>query len=204
MAAALNPKMLLPVLAFVADAPTKRLPLRLPKLDSGLVLADSDSIPEVAVTGASTTGDPNLKIGADAAEVERPVLLVMDAAKALVVVVLLPLLPVEVRVKVELFDEFWMGTLLKRRCGMVEGKDGVEERDPLLKIELLAVALTPILAVGVDVDAADENAVSGVLKVNPAFELFLLSAFSNSGTLGIDSVAPATKVEKLQIKRIQI
>lgn len=97
-----------------------------------------------------------------------------------------------------------MGTLLKRRGGMVEGKDGVEERDPLLKKELLAVALTPILAVGVDVDAADENAVSGVLKVNPAFDLFLLSAFSNSGTLGIESVAPATKVEKLQIKSIQI
>lgn len=95
-----------------------------------------------------------------------------------------------------------MGTLLKRRGGMVEGKDGLEERDPLLKKELLAV--TPILAVGVDVDAADENAVSGVLKVNPAFELFLLSAFSNSGTLGIESVAPATKVEKLQIKSIQI
>lgn len=90
-----------------------------------------------------------------------------------------------------------MGTLLKRRGGMVEGKDGLEERDPLFKKELLAVVLTPILAVGVDVDAADENAVSGVLKVTPAFELFLLSAFSNSGTLGIESVAPATKVEKL-------
>lgn len=106
MAAALNPKMLLPVLEFVADAPAKRLLLRLPKLDSGLVLAASDSIPEVAVTGASTTVDLNLKIGADAAEVERLVLLVMEVAKALVVVVLLPLLPVEVRVKVELFDEF--------------------------------------------------------------------------------------------------
>lgn len=167
-------------------------------------LAASDAIPEVAVTGASTTMGPNLKIGPDAAEVDRLVLLVMEVAKALVVVVLLPLLPVEVRVNVELFDEFWMGTLLKRRGGMVEGKDGLEDRDPLFKKELLALVLTPILAVGVDVDAADENAVSGVLKVTPAFELFLLSAFSNSGTLGIESVAPATKVEKLQIKSIQI
>lgn len=106
MAAALNPKMLLPVLAFVADVPTKRLPPKLPILDSGLVLAASDAIPEVAVTGASTTVGPNLKIGPDAAEVERLVLLVMEVAKALVVVVLLPLLPVEVRVNVELFDEF--------------------------------------------------------------------------------------------------
>ena len=106
MAAALNPKMLLPVLAFVADVPTKRLPPKLPILNSGLVLPASDAIPDVAVTGASTTMGPNLKIGPDAAEVERLVLLVMEVAKALVVVVLLPLLPVEVRVNVELFDEF--------------------------------------------------------------------------------------------------
>lgn len=106
MAAALNPKMLLPVLAFVADVPTKRLPLKLPIPNSGLVLAASDANPEVAVTGDSATVDPNLKIGADAAEVERLVVPVMEVAKALVVVVLLPLLPVEVRVNVELFDEF--------------------------------------------------------------------------------------------------
>jgi hypothetical protein len=37
--------------------------------------------------------------------------------------------------------------------------------------------LAPILAVGVDVDAANESAVSGVLKVTPTFGLFLLSAF---------------------------
>ncbi len=109
VAAALNPKLLLPVLAFAADVPTKGLLLRLPKLESGLFLAASDSIPEVAVTGDAATADPNLKIGADenegvdAAEVERLLLLVTEVVKALVVM-LLP--PVEVTVRVELFDEF--------------------------------------------------------------------------------------------------
>ena len=44
--------------------------------------------------------------------------------------------------------------------------------------------LAPILAVGVDVDATNESAVSGVLKVTPTFGLFLLSTFSNFGIVG--------------------
>lgn len=113
MTAALNPKLLLPVLAFAADVPTKGLPPRLPKLASGLVLTASDSIPEVAATGdaeVDETVDPNLKIGvtenegASPAEAERLLLPVM-AVKAVVVVMLL-LLPVEVTARVELLDEF--------------------------------------------------------------------------------------------------
>lgn len=80
---------------------------------------------------------------------------------------------------------------------MVEEEEELEERDPLFKKKLLVVVLAPILAVGVDVDAANESAVSGVLKVTPAIELFLLSACSNSGNLGTESFAPATTVEKL-------
>jgi hypothetical protein len=110
LTAALNPKMLLPVLAFAADAPTKRLLLRLLKLASGLVLTASDSIPEVAATGdapVDETVDPNLKIdvagnegAAAAAEAERLLLPVMEV-KGVVGV----MLPVEVTARVELLDE---------------------------------------------------------------------------------------------------
>ena len=61
--------------------------------------------------------------------------------------------------------------------------------------------LAPILAVGVDVDAANESAVSGVLKVTLTFGLFLLSTFSNFGIVGTKSVTPATTVEKLHLKK---
>ena len=110
MTAALNPKMLLPVLPFAADAPTKGLLLRLLKLVSGLVLTASDSIPEVAATGdapVDETVGPNLKIGvaenegAAAAETERLLLLVMEV-KGVVGV----MLPVEVTARVELPDKF--------------------------------------------------------------------------------------------------
>jgi hypothetical protein len=78
---------------------------------------------------------------------------------------------------------------------MVEGTEGgIKAKDPLLKIELLA----SILAVDVGEDAADGSAVSGVLEVIPAFELFLLSAPPNSGTLGTESVA--LTVKKLHIE----
>ncbi len=83
----------------------------------------------------------------------------------------------------------------------MEEEEELEERDPLFKKKLLVVVLAPILAVGVDVDAANESAVSGVLKVTPAIELFLLSACSNSGNLGTESFAPATTVEKLHMKK---
>ena len=62
--------------------------------------------------------------------------------------------------------------------------------------------LAPILAVGVDVDAANESAVSGVLKVTPTFEWSLLSAFSDFVTVGTELVTPATTVEKLHMKKV--
>lgn len=110
MTAALNPKMLLPVLGFAAEVPTKGLLLRLLKLVSGLVLTASDSIPEVAATGdapVDETVDPNLKIGvaenkgAAPAEAERLLLPVMEVKGEVEV-----MLPVEVTAKVELLDEF--------------------------------------------------------------------------------------------------
>jgi hypothetical protein len=79
-----NPKLLLPVLAFAADVPTKGLLLRLPKPVYGLVLTASDSIPEVAATGdaeVDETVHPNLKFGAAPVETERLLLPVM-AVKA--------------------------------------------------------------------------------------------------------------------------
>jgi len=82
--AAPNPKLLLPVLAFAADVPTKGLLLRLPKPVYGLVLTASDSIPEVAATGdaeVDETVHPNLKFGAAPVETERLLLPVM-AVKA--------------------------------------------------------------------------------------------------------------------------
>lgn len=77
----------------------------------------------------------------------------------------------------------------------IETEEGIEAKDPLLKMELLA----PILAVGVGNDVADESAVSGVLEVIPAFELFLLSAPSNSGTFGTESVALIVKKLHIEI-----
>lgn len=115
MAAGPKEKMLLPELAFAPDVPAKGELLRLPKLVSGLVLAASDSTPEVSVTGDTEVNgpvDPKLKIGvaenegAATAKVERLTLPLMDVkAAAGVVALLLPLL-VEVTVSVELLDEF--------------------------------------------------------------------------------------------------
>lgn len=71
-----------------------------------------------------------------------------------------------------------------------KNEEGLEATDPLFKIEVLAEVLIPILVVGVGDDAADESAVSDMLEVTSAFEHFLSSALSTSGTLGTESVAP--------------
>lgn len=61
------------------------------------------------------------------------------------------------------------------------------------------MTLASILEVAVgDDDAADGSAISAVLEVTPASELFLLSALSNSGNFGIELVAPT--VNKLHMK----
>lgn len=109
----LNAKMLLPALAFAAEVPIKGELLRLPKLLSGLVLAASDSIPKVAVTGdAEDDGiiDPDLNIGdveneGAATEEVDGVLLLLMVVNAVVVGVVVLLLLVEVTVSAELLDE---------------------------------------------------------------------------------------------------
>lgn len=102
MTEALNPKLLLPVLAIAADVPLNGVLLRLLKLVSCLALTAANSVPEVASTGEAevdgTVVEPNPKTGvagnegAARAEVERLLLLVMVV--------------VEVAVRVELLDEF--------------------------------------------------------------------------------------------------
>lgn len=60
------------------------------------------------------------------------------------------------------------------------------------------MTLAPILKVAIGDDAEDGSAISAVLEVTPASELFLLSALSNSGTFGTELVAPTVK--KLHMK----
>lgn len=90
---------------------------------------------------------------------------------------------------------------METRGGMGEEVEvGLEAGDPLFKLELLACREN-ILAVDNNVDEVEGSSVSGVLAMIPDFGIVPLSALSDSGTFGAESVATTGMEVKLHTEK---
>lgn len=76
-----------------------------------------------------------------------------------------------------------------------------EAEDTFFKLKSPGAVLPKESILVLDVDAANEGTVSGVLKKIPAFGLFLLSALSGSDNFSTPSVAPPATANKLHVKQ---